>query len=195
MGQCHFTVFPPLVFFLLCKHFLLWVIPHLDKWKQIAWCSELNSSKLRCAELGAERRWKKKSQVFLFFLSDLTDPHIKYLLKSGRGRKTRFRQAASEIKASNIGSFVRSWWHGARGGSGERDSPGEQCVFSSSKAPAKRLSDKFPRPNTATPWAVQKNKQQNHLHKARCWHRLGFHAKRNHIWVKIDLGEGMPSWL
>lgn len=131
---------------------------------------------------------KRKSLSFFSPVgcSDPTDPHIKYLLKSGRGRKTTFWQAASEIKASNIGSFVLSGWHRESRGSDERASPGTS-VFNISKAPASTYLTSSRGPTQLPPEPFRKTNNKNHLHKACCWHRLGFHAKRNHIRVKIDL--------
>lgn len=52
-------------YFLLCQHFLLWRIMLFDKWKQIAWCREVNGRELCCVKLCAERR-RSESRWFLW---------------------------------------------------------------------------------------------------------------------------------
>lgn len=118
------------------------------------------------------RRWKtmrREPQVFVGD-SDLTDPSIKYLLKSGRkGIST----GCSEIGRIDYGSFVPSWWHGVvvvvvvGGWSG---SP-ETLRSAFSKLTTNRMSDKFPRTDAPRVRSREKNKQEAQQLLQDAWRR------------------------
>lgn len=88
MGQCFWD-------FLLCKHFLLLGILLFDKWKQIAWCTDVNDRELWCVKV-CWKTTEREPQVFCGWLRPDWSQH-KVLVEEKEKRRTGFRQSAVKL--------------------------------------------------------------------------------------------------